>query len=223
MIQRTPFAVVVVASSLTALSPGCDPAPTIAPNCETSVCAEVDVSAALTCRDDILEIDFTMATNISGRVDQTSCGVDDVGGGQDLSITVGPVDPGSEETSFVSFRLRNYKGPGTYPLSMLEEEGNFTGLELHGNNTVPDGVGSHDNSVGTVYCKPVICEATVAEGSEPIPNDPSTVHDFRLRVDIACPSGGILTDFNVCDDPPTGTTCTLDAAPTLKLDLVCAN
>lgn len=213
-----------IAASLAVLgSASCDQGDPIAPNCEGSVCAEAEVDASLSCEDEILQISFEMTSQISGVVAQTSCGIEDVDGGQDLEIEVGPVDPSATDQSYVVFRLRGYKGPGTYPLKQLEADGNYKGLEIHGNNNVPAGVGNPDNSVGTVFCKPVICEATVAEGSETIPNDPSSTHDFRLRVDIACPAGGILTDFGECNDPPEGTTCTLDAAPTLKLDVVCSN
>lgn len=70
-------------------------------------------------------------------------------------------------------------------------------------------------------CLPSPCEAVVSEGSEPIPNDPYTVHEFRLRVDITCDAGGTLTDMLGCDSG--GTTCTFVEAPTLAFQVVCSN
>lgn len=198
-----------------------DSPPIIAPLCETAACSQAELSASFDCYSPILEQHFTMTAALSGLVDQTSCGVYDVGAEQDLEVLIGPVDPSSDDASAFGFRLRGYEGPGTYPLYHLAEEGDHHGLSITGNNTVTPGTGNPFNTVGTLSGEPSICSAIVHEESEQIPNDPNTVHDFRVRVEIRCPAGGVLTDMHYEEDAQTR--CTLKAAPTLTADVLCSN
>ncbi len=198
-----------------------DAGPTIAPGCAASVCSEVELAASFDCYSPILDQQFTMTAGISGVVAQTTCDVIDAAAAQDLAVMVGPVDPDDDDESAFGFRLRGYTGPGTYPLYHLDDEGTHFGLEITGNNTVAPGTGNPWNTVGTRSCEPQICEAIVDEESEPIANDPNTTHDFRVRVEIVCPAGGVLTDMH-CEENAQ-TRCTLTEAPTLKFDVVCSN
>lgn len=197
-----------------------DDKPAIAPGCAEAVCSEVDVDVAFGCYDVTLDLEFSMSARISGVVDHTSCAVEKVAGGTDIGVIVGPVDPDSDETSAIAFRLRDYTGPGTYPLINLAEENDHLGFRVTGNNTIPEGIGNTSNTVGTMSCFTPLCEAIVAPGSELVPDDPAGAREFRLSVEIRCPAGGQLTDFHGCSDPK-GQSCTLSAAPTLAVEVVC--
>ena len=67
---------------------------------------------------------------------------------------------------------------------------------------------------------PIFPSATVAPGSEPIPNDPNEVHEFRLRVEIECESDGNLWTHPDCEEVSI---CTYATPPRAKLDIQCTN
>ncbi len=187
----------------------------IAPNCASSFCAEVEAAVQLACRDDTNEVDFTMATRLAGKTDQVTCGGDqNASGGMDLRIGLSPM-PGAPENNEVWFKLRNYTGPGTYPLVNLADEGDHMGLKLIGTTT---GHSEGVRTVGTASCIPQACQAIVAEGSEPIPTDEMSTHEFRVRVEVRCPRGGAVGDMN-CEQGSTR--CTFAETPTLLADLAC--
>ncbi len=190
----------------------------IAPNCAEAFCAEVEFGSKLACRDNISELDFTLATRISGKTDQLSCaGVQNASGSLDLHVAVRPALTASEEEAAgneVGFKLRNYTGPGTYPLENLPDDGDYMGLKLTGKSA-----GHHEKviTVGTVACIPKVCEAIVADGSQPVPTDEMSTHEFRVRVEIRCPRGGQVGNMH-CEG---GTMCSFAETPTLLADLVC--
>lgn len=190
----------------------------IAPSCASSFCAEVELDSKLACRDTVSEVDFTLATRISGKTDQVSCyGDKNASGGLDLRVGISPDATASEDASNneVWFKLRNYTGPGTYPLENLADDGDHMGLKLTGKSA---GHSEGVITVGTVACIPKVCEAIVAEGSQPIPTDESTVHEFRVRVEIRCPRGGEVGNMH-CE--AGNTRCTFSETPTLLADLAC--
>lgn len=189
----------------------------IAPGCEKSFCAEVDLGAKLSCRDTVSELDFTLATAIRGKTDQLSCSGDkNTTGGSDLVVGIDPLGTAPESGSHsVWFRLRNYTGPGTYPLENLADDGDHLGLKLVGASA---GHTEKVITVGTVACIPKVCEAIVAEGSEPIPTDENSTHEFRVRVEIRCPRGGQLGNM-ICE--AGNTRCQFSETPTFLADLAC--
>lgn len=193
----------------------------IAPNCDEAWCAEVVVDATLACDDPIGEKSFDLVTSFQGVTKELSCaGRENGDGGLDLMVGVSPAE-GQSGGNYgqVAFLLRNYDGPGTYPLYNLSDEGNHEGLLLSGNISPDDG--NHSRTVGTVECRESPCQAVVAEGSaDAIPDDDHSTHEFRVRVEVQCTAGGVLTDM-LCDDDALS--CAFVSAPTLKFDLVCRN
>jgi len=195
---------------------------TIAPNCSAANCAEVEVSVDLECWDPVWETDFDMTTRISGRTTEVDCwGEENGAGGLDLGVGIAPENRVKGDASEAWFRIRGYAGPGTYPLVNLDGEGDHHGLKIIGNASRPEGQGNQDQAVGTTSCRSSGCVAKVAEGSEPIPNDPMATHEFRVRVEIECPAGDELTDMYCPPDDP-GVSCSFSAKPTLRFDLLCA-
>lgn len=187
----------------------------IAPRCASSFCAEVEAAVQLACRDDTNEVDFTMATKLTGKTDQVTCGGEkNASGGMDLRIGLSPM-PGAPENNHVWFQLRNYTGPGTYPLVNLADEGDHMGLKLVGTTS---GHSERERTVGTATCIPQACQAIIAEGSQPIPTDEMSTHEFRVRVEVRCPRGGAVGDMN-CEQGATR--CTFAETPTLLADLAC--
>lgn len=189
----------------------------IAPGCASSFCAEVELDATLACHDATSDVKFTLATNIRGKTDQLSCAaVENKAGGLDLHVGVSPDATAGEAEAGkeVWFKLRSYKGPGTYPLENLADDADHMGLKLSGLTT---GHSERHATVGTVSCIPKICEAIVAEGSQPIPSG-DTVQEFRVRVEIRCPRGGQVGNM-LCEEGSTR--CTFSETPTLLADLAC--
>lgn len=191
----------------------------IAPNCAGAVCAEVELASQLACRDTVSELDFSLTTQISGKTDQVSCyGDKNKSGALDLVVSFAPDGSASEDvagSNSVGFRLRNYTGPGTYPLENLADDGDHTGVKIVGKTS-----GHHERTatVGTVSCIPKVCEAIVAEGSQPIPTDEMSTHEFRVRVEVRCPRGGQLGN-QACE--PGNTRCSFSATPTFLADVAC--
>lgn len=174
----------------------------------------------MSCDAPIAEKSFQFTTSIQGLTKELSCwGEENGGGGMDLGVGVSPADgQGGGNYSSVWFRLRDYTGPGTYPLYNVDGEGNHEGLMISGNVDIEDW--NLDQTVGTVACRESACEAIVAENSDTIPNDAYETHEFRVRVEVRCPAGATLTDM-LCDDDATS--CAFVGEPTLKFDLACRN
>jgi hypothetical protein len=194
----------------------------IAPACSEAFCADVDVAATLSCTDRVSGSTFTMSTRVVGRTTQVSCAVDaSPSGGLDLRLVAAP-ENAEGDMSELGFKLRNYTGPGTYPLVNLEEEGDHLGLNVRGN--VPRAPGESGNAaqnVGSASCRPSACQAIVAEGSEPIPTDEYSTHEFRVRAEVRCPAGSTLGGLGCGDDETVS--CTFDRTPTLLVDFACRN
>ncbi len=187
----------------------------IAPGCASSFCAEVDAAVQLACRDYANEVDFSMATRLAGKTDQVTCSGDrNASGGLDLWIGLSPM-PDAPADNQVWFKLRDYTGPGTYPLVNLPDDGDHMGLKLVGTTS---GHSESVRTVGTLSCIPQACQAIVAEGSEPIPTDEMSTHEFRVRVEVRCPRGGTVGDM-YCEQGATR--CTFAETPTLLADLAC--
>lgn len=191
----------------------------IAPNCEEPWCAEVEIDATMDCVNPLAESEYSMETSIQGLTKELSCyGDENADGGLDLVVGVSPADgQAGGDFSEVWFRLRNYEGAGTYPLHNLASDGNHEGLLIVGN---VDGDTNSNQTVGTTSCRETACEAVVSEHSDELPNDPSSAHPFRARVEITCPAGTTLTDM-LCDDDAVA--CTFVGEPTLKFDVLCMN
>ncbi|OJY16453.1 MAG: hypothetical protein BGO98_30705 [Myxococcales bacterium 68-20] len=195
---------------------GASEAGPIAPECEESFCAQVDVSAKLQCHDAVSNKDFSMTTSLSGRTTEVTCDVEDKeGGGQDLRIGVRPGSATPEDASEAWLRIRSFTGPGTYPLVHVKDEGSHQGFELSGKATSSEG----HQTVGTLHCLPSPCEAVVAPETEPVPNDPGTVKEWRVRLEVRCAAGGTLSNMHCESDART--VCTFDEAPTLRFDVAC--
>ncbi len=197
----------------------------IAPGCTEWNCAEVEMSVSLACNDPRANDGaqrFGATARISGVTDQVSCAVSDAadGSGRDLRLMVRPANGPEDDASEVNFQLRGYVGPGTYPLINLEGEGDFMGLEVVGNVDAPSGTRNAEIEVGTAECRRSACEAVVAEGSEPIPNDEYAVHPFRVRVEVRCPAGSEIGEIACHEDSPT---CAFTTAPMLVGDFLCGN
>lgn len=192
----------------------------IAPGCAGSFCAEVDLDVKLACRDTINDVDYTQATRITGKTGELTCssqpGKD--GKTKDLRVGISPSKDAPEDvfnSNEVWFLLRNYTGPGTYPLVNVADEGSHMGFAVKGKTS---GHTEDVITVGTVECVPQACEAIVAEGSDLLPTDENQTHDFRVRVEIRCPRGGQIGNMH-CE--PGNTRCTFSETPTLLADLVC--
>lgn len=187
----------------------------IAPNCEQSFCAEVEVAVDLECEDPIWEHSFTTTTRIEGLTTELSCDGDNGA----LRVGVSPASEASDREHAVWFKLRDYTGPGTYDLFNTEDDNAHIGLEIFGKTNRPEGQGNREQAIGTNACFSSACKAIVAEGSEPIPNDPMSTHEFRVRVEIHCDAGSKLYDMQ-CEESDV-VTCSFASKPTLRFDLAC--
>ena len=187
----------------------------IAPSCVDFVCAEVEISSALSCVDPIAQQQFSLTQALSGRTKQAFCGVD----GADLRLRV-QAENDTNLTEF-GFTLRGYTGPGSYELYNRADELTHLGLIVGGRTSRPPGNGNAEQVVGSNSCQQApACVAQVAEGSMPIPRDPSQTHEFRVAVEVHCEAGATLTDI-LCDADHTR--CTFDSVPTFRVEFLCSN
>lgn len=172
-------------------------------------------ASELDCYDPAWEQEFKTTTRIEGLTTEVSC----YGRDGDLRVQIAPHTDKEDRYHKVSFRLRSYTGPGRYALTNNPDESANIGLEIVGRTDRPDGRGNDDQVIGTNACFPSACEAVVAEGSDPIPNDPMTVQEFRVRVEVHCEAGSKLYDMH-CDERHV-TACTFPTTPTLRFDVAC--
>lgn len=192
----------------------------IAPECEEGLdwCAQVEVAALLSCVDVDLE-PYTITTEFSGKTDGVSCGIDADG---ELTLRFSlPQDDPAYDVYAARFSIADYTGPGTYPLV----SGMDKGLTLQG---VPVGASSSQDDEDVAwaiggYCGELACDAIVHEESEPILDDPQSVHAFRVRVEIVCdPDVDFFgNDGGDCAEPENH--CALQGTPTLKFDVNCTH
>lgn len=171
----------------------------IAPNCESSSCFEVEIDVTMACQSFgySQNYSFDSETSIHGVVENGGCTTYADGNGRfDLHCHTFT----SHDYSKIYFRLKDYKGPGTYPLIHEDDLGGSNqGLGLRGNvssSSHPDKFFEADAS----ECGSP-CVAVVSERSEPVNQEGKT---FRFEVDITCPEGTVDAIPTNCD---SGYTC----------------
>lgn len=195
-------------------------ADTIAPNCQSTSCYEVRVRSSLSCEtfgggDN--DYSFVSTLAIEGKTENGGCTTykDDATGRVDVHCQVlTPEGTPQSDSSQVYFRLKDYKGPGTYEL--IDEEdlgGGSRGLVLVGNVDSP----RHPDKFGRAFTTPCGrgCIATVSDRSEPA----GGLHEvFRFEVDITCPNAPLVDAI-----PPAcswGTRCMPSEDTVLHIEVV---
>lgn len=189
----------------------------IAPLCteELGWCAQTKIDTLIHCVDVDLK-PYSITTAMEGVV-QPSCSAED----GDLYLAITPPDTSADHDVYaVRFWLKNYAGPGTYPLLMDLNDSSFRtiGLTIQGVSTRQ----GQDVSWATAgICAPITCEAIVHGPSQPVPHADS-VQEFRVRVEVICDPGTAMMGNEGADCSLPENRCTLQHA-TIKMDVQCSN
>lgn len=192
----------------------------IAPSCESSSCYEVSIRSSLSCEtfgNGDNDYTFESKLAIEGKTEKGGCTVYSDSEGERVDLHCQVLPPEGAETpdySEVYFRLKDYKGPGTYELIDEDDLGGAgRGLTLRGNVDSSE----HPDKFGTAFTTPCGqgCVAKVSDRSEPA-GAPGEL--FRFEVDITCPNGPLV------DAIPTscsrGTRCTPSEDTVLHIEAV---
>lgn len=198
--------------------PGTDPdvdSDPIDPGCSgLDWCAQGSASVALSCVD-VDGVPYSITTTLSGQTDAVSCSVS----GSDLDLDIGaPQGTPANGVHWVRFRMNNYTGEGTYPLTRTGDQDIDHGFQISGATAGGHMTDELTGTAGTWACGPSPCQAIVAPESDAIPNGDS-VTAFRLRVEIQCEAGGSLWWHPECGD----TQCSFNSAPSISYDVQCTN